>query len=127
MLSLNFCGASSEITEIAQEYTDEKAASRLITKAVAYRALFTPEEIFDLAVCCNQEATIFRVLLLFIYQVSLTYSLFGSSSQFFEKGTTSYEQIGSYPVNDSINIFFNKLTGMSWSINICIIPLGVIL
>ena len=35
---------------------DEKAASRLIKKAVAYGVQFTPEEIYDLSGCCNTEA-----------------------------------------------------------------------
>ena len=35
---------------------DEAAASRLIKKAVAYGVQFTPEEIYDLSGCCNQEA-----------------------------------------------------------------------
>lgn len=56
MSSLTSYGASSEIAEVAQEYMDEKAASRLIKKAVAYGVQFTPEEIFDLSGCCNTEA-----------------------------------------------------------------------
>lgn len=36
MSSLTSYGASSEVAEVAQEYMDEKAASRLIKKAVAY-------------------------------------------------------------------------------------------
>lgn len=35
MSSLTSYGASSEVAEVAQEYMDEKAASRLIKKAVA--------------------------------------------------------------------------------------------
>ena len=36
MSSLTSYGASSEVAEVAQEYMDENAASRLIKKAVAY-------------------------------------------------------------------------------------------
>lgn len=54
--SLTSYGASSEVAEVAQEYMDEKAASRLIKKAVAYGVQFTPEEIYDLSGCCNTEA-----------------------------------------------------------------------
>ena len=46
MSSLTSYGASSEVAEVAQEYMDEKAASRLIKKAVAYGVQFTPEEIY---------------------------------------------------------------------------------
>lgn len=56
MSSLTSFGASSEVAEVAQEYMDEAAASRLIKKAVAYGVQFTPEEIYDLSGCCNQEA-----------------------------------------------------------------------
>jgi hypothetical protein len=56
MSSLTSFGAPSEVTEVAQEYMDEAAASRLIKKAVAYGVQFTPEEIYDLSGCCNQEA-----------------------------------------------------------------------
>ena len=53
MSSLTSFGASSEVAEIAQEYMDEKAASRLIKKAVAYGVQFTPDEIYDLSGCCD--------------------------------------------------------------------------
>ena len=56
MSSLTSYGASSEVAEVAQEYMDEKAASRLVKKAVAYGVQFTPEEIYDLSGCCNTEA-----------------------------------------------------------------------
>ena len=56
MSSLTSYGASSEVAEVAQEYMDEMAASRLIKKAVAYGVQFTPEEIYDLSGCCNTEA-----------------------------------------------------------------------
>lgn len=56
MSSLTSYGASSEVAEVAQEYMDEKAASRLIKKAVAYGVQFTPEEIYDLSGCCNTSA-----------------------------------------------------------------------
>lgn len=56
MSSLTSYGASSEVAEVAQEYMDEKVASRLIKKAVAYGVQFTPEEIYDLSGCCNTEA-----------------------------------------------------------------------
>lgn len=56
MSSLTSFGASSEVAEVAQEYMDEAAASRLIKKAVAYGVQFTPEEIYVLSGCCNQEA-----------------------------------------------------------------------
>ena len=56
MSSLTSDGASSEVAEVAQEYMDEKAASRLIKKAVAYGVQFTPEEIYDLSGCCNTSA-----------------------------------------------------------------------
>ena len=55
MSSLTSFGASSEVTEVAQEYMDEAAASRLIKKAVAYGVQFTPEEIYDLSICCNKQ------------------------------------------------------------------------
>ena len=35
---------------------DEKAASRLIKKAVAYGVQFTPDEIYDLSGCCDISA-----------------------------------------------------------------------
>lgn len=56
MSSLTSFGASSDVAEVAQEYMDEKAASRLIKKAVAYGVQFTPEEIYDLSGCCNTTA-----------------------------------------------------------------------
>lgn len=56
MSSLTSFGASSEVAEIAQEYMDEKAASRLIKKAVAYGVQFTPDEIYDLSGCCDTSA-----------------------------------------------------------------------
>ena len=56
MSSLTSYGASSEITEVAQECMGEKAASRLIKKAVAYGVQFSPEEMYDLSGCCNTEA-----------------------------------------------------------------------
>lgn len=56
MSSLTSYGASSEVAEVAQEYMDEKAASRLIKKAVAYGVQFTPEEIYDLSGCCDTSA-----------------------------------------------------------------------
>lgn len=56
MSSLTSFGASSEVAEVAQGYMDEKAASRLIKKAVAYGIQFTPEEIYDLSGCCNTSA-----------------------------------------------------------------------
>ena len=43
MSSLTSFGASSEVAEVAQEYMDEKAASRLIKKAIAYGVQFTPD------------------------------------------------------------------------------------
>ena len=56
MPSLTSFGVSSEVTEVAQEYMDEKAASRLIKKAIAYGVQFTPDEIYDLSGCCNTSA-----------------------------------------------------------------------
>ena len=56
MSSLTSFGASAEISEVAQEYMDEKAASRLIKKAVAYGVQFTPDEIYDLSGCCDISA-----------------------------------------------------------------------
>lgn len=56
MSSLTSYGESSEIAEVAQEFMDEKAASRLIKKAVAYGVQFSPEEMYDLSGCCNTEA-----------------------------------------------------------------------
>ena len=56
MSSLTSYGASSEVAEVAQEYMDEKAASRLIRKAVAAGVQFTPEEIYDLSDCCDSAA-----------------------------------------------------------------------
>lgn len=53
MSALTSYGASSEIVEVAQEYMDEKAASRLIRKALVYGVQFTPEEIYELADCCS--------------------------------------------------------------------------
>lgn len=54
--SLTSFGPSSEIAEIAQNFTDEQASSRLIKKAVAYGVQFTSDEIYDLSGCCNTEA-----------------------------------------------------------------------
>lgn len=51
--SLTSFGASSEVAEVAQEFGDEKAASRFIKKAVAAGVQFTPEEIYDLSGCCD--------------------------------------------------------------------------
>lgn len=51
--SLKTFGASSEVTEVAQEFADEKVASRFIRKAVAAGVQFTPEEIYDLSGCCD--------------------------------------------------------------------------
>lgn len=56
MSFLTSYGDSSEVAEVAQEYMDEKAASRLIKKAVAYGVQFTPEEIYDLSGCCDTSA-----------------------------------------------------------------------
>lgn len=56
MSSLTSFGASSEVAEVAQEYMDEKAASRLIKKAIAYGVQFTPDEIYDLSGCCDSSA-----------------------------------------------------------------------
>lgn len=56
MSSLTSFGASAEISEVAQEYMDEKAASRLIKKAVAYGVQFMPDEIYDLSGCCDISA-----------------------------------------------------------------------
>ena len=56
MSSLTSYGASSEVAEVAQEYMDEKAASRLIKKAVAYGVQFTPEEIYNLSGCCDTSS-----------------------------------------------------------------------
>lgn len=56
MSSLTSYGDSSEVAEVAQEYMDEKAASRLIKKAVAYGVQFTSEEIYDLSGCCDTSA-----------------------------------------------------------------------
>lgn len=51
--SLTSFGASSEVAEIAIALFDEKAASRLIRKAVDYGVQFTPDEIYDLSSCCD--------------------------------------------------------------------------
>lgn len=56
MSSLTSFGPSSEVAEVAQEYMDEKAASRLIKKAVANGVQFTPDEIYDLSGCCDTSA-----------------------------------------------------------------------
>ena len=56
MSSLTSFGKSSEVAEVAQEYMDEKAASRLIKKAIAYGVQFTPDEIYDLSGCCDTSA-----------------------------------------------------------------------
>ena len=56
MSSLTSFGTSAEVAEVAQEYMDEKAASRLIKKAVAYGVQFTPDEIYDLSGCCDTTA-----------------------------------------------------------------------
>lgn len=56
MSSLTSFGKSSEVAEVAQEYMDERAASRLVKKAVAYGVQFTPEEIYDLSGCCDTSA-----------------------------------------------------------------------
>ena len=54
--SLTSFGASSEVAEAAQELMDEKAASRLIRKAVEQGVQFTPREIYDLSGCCDTSA-----------------------------------------------------------------------
>lgn len=51
--SLTSFGASSEVAEIATALIDERAASRLIRKAVDYGVQFTPDEIYDLSSCCD--------------------------------------------------------------------------
>lgn len=53
MSSLTSFGASAEVAEVAQEYMDNKASVRLIKKALTYGVRFTPEEIYDLADCCD--------------------------------------------------------------------------
>ncbi len=53
MSSLTSFGASAEVTEVAQEFMDEKVASRFIRMAVAAGVQFTPEEIYDLSCCCD--------------------------------------------------------------------------
>ena len=53
MSSLTSFGASSEVAEVAQEFMDEKVASRFIKKAIAAGVQFTPEEIYDLSGCCD--------------------------------------------------------------------------
>ena len=53
MSSLTSFGASSEVSEVAQEFMDEKVASRFVKKAVAAGVQFTPEEIYDLSGCCD--------------------------------------------------------------------------
>lgn len=53
MPSLTSFGASSEVAEVAQEFMDEKVASRFIKKAIAAGVQFTPEEIYDLSGCCD--------------------------------------------------------------------------
>lgn len=53
MSSLTSFGASSEIAEVAQEYMDEKAASRLIKKAVAAGVQFTADEVYELSDICD--------------------------------------------------------------------------
>lgn len=54
--SLTTFGASSEVAEVAQEFADEKAASRFIKKAVAAGVQFTPEEICNLSSFCDSAA-----------------------------------------------------------------------
>lgn len=56
MSSLTSFGTSSEVAEVAQEYMDEKAASRLVKKAVSSGVQFTPEEIYALSGCCDTSA-----------------------------------------------------------------------
>ena len=56
MSSLTSFGASAEVAEVAQEYMDEKTASRLVKKAVANGVQFTPNEIYDLSGCCDTSA-----------------------------------------------------------------------
>ena len=53
MSSLTSFGASSEVAEVAQEFMDEKVASRFIKKAITAGVQFTPEEICDLSDCCD--------------------------------------------------------------------------
>lgn len=53
MSSLTSFGASSEVAEVAQEFMDEKVASRFIRKAIVAGVPFTPEEIYDLSGCCD--------------------------------------------------------------------------
>lgn len=53
MSSLTSFGSSSEVAEVAQEFMDEKVASRFIKKAITSGVQFTPEEIYDLSGCCD--------------------------------------------------------------------------
>lgn len=50
---LTFFGPADEVTEVAQELLNEKAASRLIRKALAAGVTFSAENIYDLMDCCD--------------------------------------------------------------------------
>lgn len=56
MSSLTSFGPSSEVAEVAQNLMDEKAASRLIRKAISAGVQFTAEEISELSGCCDTAA-----------------------------------------------------------------------
>ena len=55
MSSLTSYGASSEVAEVAQEYMDEKAASRLIKKAVAYGVSLRRKRFMTYPVAATQK------------------------------------------------------------------------
>ncbi len=55
MSSLTSFGASSEVTELAQEFMDAKIASRFIKKAINAGVQFTAEEIYDLSDYCDTQ------------------------------------------------------------------------
>lgn len=51
--ALTSFGESWQVAEVAQALMNEKAASRLIRKAIAWGVAFTPGEILDLVDCCD--------------------------------------------------------------------------
>lgn len=55
--SLTDFGSSTEITEIAQQFFDEKIASRLIKKAISAQVSFSPDEVVELMDYVDSETS----------------------------------------------------------------------
>ncbi len=50
-------GSSAEIAEIAQQFFDEKIASRLIKKAISAQVSFSPDEVVELMDYVDSETS----------------------------------------------------------------------